>query len=141
MADVLQRLIKQYLCLLLCTMNSNSALMTVIWVITRCRNMSLSQHATFIFGMPDLQTDRYWSNWEKKHDKTIYIQHYTVAHSCNSSSHGNTTICSSCMVVGIEVGVKDIKMFSGAREMQLSVPFALLSSYIIFHITANNNKY
>jgi len=45
------------------------------------------------------------------------------------------------MVVGIEVGVKDIKMFSGAREMQLSVPFALLSSYIIFHITANNNKY
>ena len=64
-----------------------------------------------------------------------------MAHSCNSSSHGSTTICSSCMVVGIEVGVKDIKMFSGAREMQLSVPFALLSSYIIFHITANNNKY
>jgi len=45
------------------------------------------------------------------------------------------------MVVGTEVGVKDIKMFSGATEMQHSVPFALLLSYIIFHITANNNKY
>jgi len=45
------------------------------------------------------------------------------------------------MVLGIEVDVKDIKMFSGVTEMQQSVPFALLSSYIIFHITANNNKY
>jgi hypothetical protein len=50
---MLQRPIKQYLCLLLCMMNSNSAKMTVIWVITRLRNISVSQHATFIFGMTD----------------------------------------------------------------------------------------
>ena len=45
------------------------------------------------------------------------------------------------MVDGIKVGVKGLKVFRGASEMQQSVPFALLSSYIIFHITANNNKY
>jgi hypothetical protein len=102
--------------------------------------MSVYQHATFIFGMSDLHIDRYWSNWEKQHDKAIYIQHYTVAHSCNYSCHGNTTIRSSCMVVGIQVGVTDIKMFSGATEMQQSIHFALLSNYIIFHITANNKS-
>ena len=46
-------------------MNSNSALLTVIWVITRSllqdqgrsTNISVSQHTTVIFGMTDLQID------------------------------------------------------------------------------------
>ena len=38
-------------------MNSNIALTTVMWVITQSRNISVSQHATVIFGMTDLQID------------------------------------------------------------------------------------
>jgi len=81
MAAVLQRLIKEYLCLLLCTMNSNSALMTIIWVITRSRIISVPQHATAIFGMTDLQIDTEAtgrSNMIRQYTNNITLWHIHV---------------------------------------------------------------
>jgi hypothetical protein len=54
MATVLKRLVKHNLGLLLCTMNSNSARITVIWLLHNAGTY-VSQHAAFIFGMTDLQ--------------------------------------------------------------------------------------
>jgi hypothetical protein len=134
------RLIKQPFDVILCTVNSISALMTDIWVTTPCRIINVSQHASFIFRVTDLQSGGCWSNWEKENNNTMHIQRYTVAHSCYHSCHGNA-IRSVFIVVGVDVGVNSIKVFSGTTEMQQWVPFALLSSYKIFHIAVNSNKY
>lgn len=43
-------------------------------------------------------------------------------------------------MVGIDVAVKDIKVFGVAMEMQKWVHFVLLFSYKILHTTVNSNK-
>jgi hypothetical protein len=44
------------------------------------------------------------------------------------------------MSLAIHVTVNNIKLFSVAVGMQQWVPFALLSSYKIFHTVVNNNN-
>jgi hypothetical protein len=51
------------------------------------------------------------------------------------------TVCSLFIVVGIDVAVSSIKVFSVAMEMQQWVCFALFLSYKIFHTAVNNNNY
>jgi len=43
--------------------------------------------------------------------------------------------------VGIDVAVNNIRVFGVAMEMQPWVSFPMLSSYKIFFIALNNNKY
>jgi hypothetical protein len=66
---------------------------------------------------------------------------YIVARSRNHCCHGNATISSTFIVVGVHVAVNDIKVFSFVMEMQQWIPFALLSGYKIFRTSVNTNKY
>jgi hypothetical protein len=53
--------------------------------------------------------------------------------------HGNAKIPTFFLnVVGVDVAVNNIKVFSVAMEIQQWVPFALLSSYKIFRPVVNN---
>ena len=53
--------------------------------------------------------------------------------------HGNATIRTIFIVVGVDVPVSNIKMFIVAMERQHCVPFAGLSSCKILHTTVDNN--
>jgi len=44
-------------------------------------------------------------------------------------------------IVAVGVAVNGIKVFNVAMEMQQWVTFALLSSYKIFRVAVNSNKY
>ena len=61
---------------------------------------------------------------------------YILAYLHNHYCHGNATIHSLCIVVGVGVAV-NIQVFHIAMEMQQWVPFALLSSHRIFCIAVN----
>jgi hypothetical protein len=71
----------------------------------------------------------------------MHVQCYTVACSPNHFCHENATILSLFIVVGVDVAVNNIEVFSNATEMQQWVPCALLLSYKIFRTGVNNNKY
>ena len=44
------------------------------------------------------------------------------------------------MLLAIDVAVNNIQLFSVAVGMQKLIPFALFSSYKIFHTVVNNNN-
>jgi hypothetical protein len=71
----------------------------------------------------------------------MYVQCHIVALSRNSFCHGNATIRSPFICVGLDVAVNNTKVYSVAMKMQECFPFALLSSYNIFRTAANNVKY
>jgi hypothetical protein len=77
----------------------------------------------------------------KRHvNETIYLQRYIVARSPKHCCHQNETFL-FLFIVAVGVAVNNIKVFSGAMEMQQWVTFALLSSYKIFRVVDNNNKH
>jgi len=61
----------------------------------------------------------------------LYV-HYILALSRTHCCIGNETIHSHFIVVGVDVAVKNKKIFNVAMEMQQWVPFSLLSSYNVF---------
>jgi hypothetical protein len=67
----------------------------------------------------------------------MYIR-YIVACSHNHCCHGKATKYSLFTVAGIDVAVNNIQVFSVVMERQQRVPFALLSSFKIFHSAVNN---
>jgi hypothetical protein len=69
----------------------------------------------------------------------MYLQCYIVGRSPNHCCHENATFF--LLIVAVGVAVNNIKVFSVAMAMQQWVNFALLSSYKIFRVAFNNNKY
>jgi hypothetical protein len=63
-----------------------------------------------------------------------------VVRSRNHCLHGNATIRSLFVAVGVTVVINNIKVFSVSVEMQQWVTFALLSSYETFFAAVNNDK-
>jgi hypothetical protein len=58
----------------------------------------------------------------------MFVQHYSVARSCNHCCHGHETIRSLLIVVDVDVAANNIKVFIFVMEIQQWVPFTLLSS-------------
>jgi hypothetical protein len=71
---------------------------------------------------------------------TVYAERYIVARSLNHCCHGNETIRSLFIVVGVNVAVNNINVFSVDMEIQKWFSFALLSSYKMFLTAVNSNK-
>jgi hypothetical protein len=75
----------------------------------------------------------------RKQDRHVCIaSHCGVFH--NHCCHENRATGYLFVMVGIDVAVKDIKVFGVAMEMQKWVHFVLLFSYKILHTTVNSNK-
>jgi hypothetical protein len=70
----------------------------------------------------------------------MYLQRYIVARSPNHCCHENAALI-FLLIVALSVTVNNIKVFSVAIEMQQWVTFALLTSYKIFRVALNSNKY
>ena len=70
----------------------------------------------------------------------MYLPLYIVTRSPNYCYHENSTFL-FLFIAALSVVVNNIKVFSVAMEMQQWITFAFLSSYKIFRVAVNNNKY
>jgi hypothetical protein len=76
----------------------------------------------------------------KQHvNETMYLQRYIVERSPNHCFA--MKVQHFLFIVAVGVAVNNIKVFNVAMEMQQWVTFALLSSYKIFRVAVNSNKY
>jgi hypothetical protein len=68
---------------------------------------------------------------------SVRTSHWTRSH--NHCCHGKETV-SSLFVVGVDEAVNNVRVSSGAIEMQQSVSFSLLSSYKTMRTAFNSTK-